>query len=570
MKKNEEKYKVGVYSDQKKLRHKILHFARSGLTRVEFLEEISKIILDFTETDIVELCFKEGDVFQLCFLSNNSGSKFRFESKSAQICEDLDISVNPEEVDIKKLCKEIFDMPDTKCFTYSSSHGSFWCYDLSNSEFIYENKNNSTDLDLKDMQRSLAIIPLVFAGKLVGLIYLKKKNPFHFNYQNIRFFEEIAETLGITLVTQSEHAALKERVKELTCMHGIAKITERFNLPVEDMLNEIVRILPPAWQFPEITECQISFDESLYSTCEFQNSWQKQKADIVVKDKIRGYIEVAYSQDKPVRDEGPFLKEERNLINQIARQIAFIIERKQIEEDKKRLNEQLKHADRLATIGQLSAAVAHELNEPLGNILGFSQLAQKTPDLSDQINHDLEKIINSALHARTIIRKLMVFARQTPPKITYIDLNRTIEEGLPFFEARCVKENIELKCLLAHDLPKIPADPTQMSQVFINLIVNSVQALKDGGKLTIETKYSPEFVHLIIEDNGIGMDEKIKNQIFLPFFTTKGTKYGTGLGLSVVHGIVSSHGGSITVKSEIKKGSRFEIRLPIKKIKNNH
>ena len=246
----------------------------------------------------------------------------------------------------------------------------------------------------------------------------------------------------------------------------------------------------------------------------------------------------------------------------------MVVERIQVEEDKLKLHNQLLHADRLATIGMLAAGVAHELNEPLGNILGFAQLAKKVDEVPGAVKQDIEKIETASLHAREIIQKLLVFARQTPPKKTQVDLNRIVEDGLYFFEARCAKEEVEIVRKLSPELPEITADPAQLNQLIVNLVVNALQAMQGGGKITVQTQSSNQQVHLIVEDIGTGMTDEVLEQIFIPFFTTKDVGQGTGLGLPVVHGIVKAHSGSINVESKLGCGSRFEIRLPIEEPQN--
>ena len=300
------------------------------------------------------------------------------------------------------------------------------------------------------------------------------------------------------------------------------------------------------------------------------NEWtHKLSSDIVVKKKHRGAIEIVYTEEKPELDEGPFLKEERSLINAVARQISFIVERRQADDDKRRLQDQIRHADRLATIGQLAAGVSHELNEPLGNILAFAQLAQKEAGLPQQAAQDLEKIVTTSLHAREIVKKLMLFARQTPPQKKPVNLNTIVEEGLYFLEARCHKSGVSIIRHLSKELPEITADPSQLNQVLVNLVVNAIQAMPTGGTLTITTHADDNHIVLGIEDNGLGMSQEVLQQIFLPFFTTKDINEGTGLGLPVVHGIINSHGGTIQVESTPDRGSRFEIQLPRAKVKEN-
>jgi signal transduction histidine kinase len=357
--------------------------------------------------------------------------------------------------------------------------------------------------------------------------------------------------------------ALRERVKELTCLYGIARLVAQPEVLLEEVLQKIVKLLPPGWLYPEIATARIILDGRSYLAPKFQEKDFKQSADIVVDDKKRGMVEVIYLEEKPELDEGPFLNEERSLIDAIAREVALFIERREGEEEKSQLQNQLMHADRLATIGQLAAGVAHELNEPLGNILGFAQLVSKSSELSPQLTQDVGKIINASLHAREVVKKLIIFARQMPTKKSKLNLNQIVEEGLYFFESRCAKEGIELVRKFSINLPEITADPTQLHQVLVNLVVNAIQAMPDGGKLTIETLSKDGYISLIVEDTGAGMSDEILRQIFNPFFTTKEVGEGTGLGLSVVHGIVSSHGGIIKADSAVGKGSRFEVQLPV-------
>jgi signal transduction histidine kinase len=276
-------------------------------------------------------------------------------------------------------------------------------------------------------------------------------------------------------------------------------------------------------------------------------------------------VEVTYQDRKPDLDEGPFMKEERDLIDAVAKETALLLKRREGEEEKLKLENQLRHADRLVTIGQLAAGVAHELNEPLGSILGFAQLVKKDSDLPPQAGRDVDKILSASLYAREVVKKLLLFSRQMPPKRIPVHLNELVQEGLCFFESRCVREGIELIRKLAPDLPQIDADPSQLNQVLVNLVVNALQAMSKGGRLSIETGRQGDGVCLIIEDTGIGMTEETLSKIFTPFFTTKDVGQGTGLGLPVVHGIVTSHGGSIRVKSQVGQGTRFEIRLPFMK-----
>jgi len=234
-----------------------------------------------------------------------------------------------------------------------------------------------------------------------------------------------------------------------------------------------------------------------------------------------------------------------------------------VEEENALLEQQLLHSERLATIGKLTAGIAHELNEPLGSILGFAQMVQGAGGLSEQSRRDVDRIIKASIHAREIIKKLMFFGRQTPPRKTAVDLNEVVENGIGLLEPRLASQKVRCAVLLASGLPQILADPGQIEQVAVNLIVNAIQAMPDGGDLTVRTYPEAAAVVLSVEDTGVGMPEAVLQQIFVPFFTTKDVGKGTGLGLSVVHGIVTAHGGRIDVESKVGEGSRFRVSFPI-------
>jgi signal transduction histidine kinase len=364
-------------------------------------------------------------------------------------------------------------------------------------------------------------------------------------------------------IVPGTEAALRERVKELTCLYEIAKLRVREGTSLEELLQGVVELLPPAWKYSEVASARLVVDGRCYEAPRATQTVQQQSANIVVGGTRRGMVEVGYAQRKPERDEGPFLTEERYLLDTVAREVGLILERRRGEEEKAKLQDQLRHADRLATIGELSAGVAHELNEPLGSILGFAQLITKTEGLPDQVSRDMERIVRATLHAREIIKSLMLFARQMPPKKTRVDLNGLVHEALELLALRSSRKGVELIRDLAPKLPELTADPSQLRQVIVNLAVNASQAMPNGGKLVLRTLSRSDHVLLVVEDEGVGMSDDVKRQIFVPFFTTKDVGEGTGLGLSVVHGIVVSHGGSIRVENRPGGGTMFEVALPI-------
>ncbi len=550
------------------LSNQVVDYSNMDLPRVDFLKEVSKTLLDFSGSDAIELWLKKDEQGNFYKLIRSTKRAFYFKVLYSIFDEDEENTRDKQiNSDLERFLGNLIDGDIDSSFPFYSPKGSFWTGDIDKTSREYSRIKTEKHFDifftLNRDYKSIVLIPLKVGKRRVGIFQLMSRRKNFFTKSEIDLYENFAPTLGLSLLNQGAQAALRERVKELTCLYGIAQTVERYGTSLDEILNRTVNLLPPAWQYPQIAQARILLNEKQYLTPGFKSGLQKQTADIVVKGIKRGYIEVVYTEKKPIIGEGPFLKEERHLIDTVAKELSLIIERKHSEMDRTKLQEQLLHADRLATIGQLASGVAHELNEPLGNILGFAQLVQKNPELPDQAKKDTEKILNASLHAREIVRKLLIFARQMPTKKTRINLNQVIEDGLFFLESRCQKEGIEIVRLLARDMPEVIVDPSQFTQVLVNLVVNAIQAMPAGGKLTIQTLVGNDCASLIVEDTGVGMSKKILKKIFLPFFTTKDVGQGTGLGLSVTHGIVTSHGGSIKVDSQVGRGSRFEINIPL-------
>jgi PAS domain S-box-containing protein len=235
--------------------------------------------------------------------------------------------------------------------------------------------------------------------------------------------------------------------------------------------------------------------------------------------------------------------------------------------ERKRQSEQLMMTDRLASIGELAAGAAHELNNPLTSVIGFSQLLMER-DVPDDIREDVSIIYSQAQRAAEVVKNLLTFARKHTPVKQPNQINRIIEDVLSLRAYEHKLNNIEVKRGLALDLPEIMTDYFQMQQVFVNIIINAEYFMKEkhnGGTLTVTTKRQNDTVVVSIADDGPGIPEEYLGQIFNPFFTTKEVGKGTGLGLSICHGIVTEHGGKIYAESEPGEGATFVIELPISK-----
>ena len=242
-----------------------------------------------------------------------------------------------------------------------------------------------------------------------------------------------------------------------------------------------------------------------------------------------------------------------------------ISERKKAEEEKKEMEQRAQLASRLASVGELSAGIAHEINNPLTGVIGYSELLMQE-DVPEHIKRDLEVINDGAKRVAGIVKGLLTFARQSKPERTVVDINQVVEVALRLRSYELETSNIKVTARLAPDLPVTVADAGQLQQVFLNLIINAEAEMRSAhgkGKLTIKTERLDGKIRISFKDDGPGIAEENLERIFDPFFTTRETGKGTGLGLSICHGIVTEHKGRIYVESQLGSGATFIVELPI-------
>ncbi len=231
----------------------------------------------------------------------------------------------------------------------------------------------------------------------------------------------------------------------------------------------------------------------------------------------------------------------------------------------RKLERQLAQSEKMSALGQLISGVAHELNNPLTGVIGYSQLLMGT-DCNDKTKRMLSVVNKEATRCHKIVGNLLQFAREYEPKREYVQINDVIESTLDLRRYQIRVDNIQLELHLSGDIPETMADPHQMQQVFINIINNAHQAMvehADQGKLTVKTALRNDTIVVQFMDAGPGIPQENLENIFDPFFTTKEVGKGTGLGLSICHSIVKEHGGRIYVDSELGKGTNFTIELPV-------
>ena len=231
----------------------------------------------------------------------------------------------------------------------------------------------------------------------------------------------------------------------------------------------------------------------------------------------------------------------------------------------KQIDEQLMVTERLASIGELSSGIAHELNNPLTSVIGFSQLLMEG-DVPADIKEELSTVYTEAQRAATIVKNLLTFARKHTPVKQLSQINKVVEDVLRLRTYEQKVNNIEIEKHLAENLPDIMMDHFQMQQCFLNIVVNAEFAMLEAhrqGKLVITTEQVDNLVRITFTDDGPGIPKENLQRIFNPFFTTKEVGKGTGLGLSICHGIVVEHGGKIFARSEKGQGATLVVELPL-------
>jgi PAS domain S-box-containing protein len=254
-----------------------------------------------------------------------------------------------------------------------------------------------------------------------------------------------------------------------------------------------------------------------------------------------------------------------------------ITERKQVEEEKDKLQTQLQQAHKMEAIGTLAGGIAHDFNNIVGIILGNTELAIDDVPEGNPAQLNLKEVRTASLRAKDVVRQLLSFARKTKLEKKPANIIPIIKESLKFLRSS-IPTSIEIRQNIAKDVDTILADPTQINQILINLCANSHHSMPDGGVIVITlknieldedtsdqcSKLNPgRYVNLAVSDTGHGISQEKIDRIFDPYFTTKEVGKGTGMGLAVVHGIVKGHNGLITVESELGKGTTFSIFFPV-------
>ncbi len=237
----------------------------------------------------------------------------------------------------------------------------------------------------------------------------------------------------------------------------------------------------------------------------------------------------------------------------------------QIQKELEQTQMQLLQAEKMASLGKLAAGVAHQINNPLGGIILYAGLMLEEYELKDEAREDLNRILRDAERCKDTVKELLEFARQTRYEMRPLDINKAIVRTLFLLENQTLFQNIKIERQLDEGIPPVNGDSQQLNHLFMNIILNAAQAMSGSGTLTVSTRRGAnnKRAHIAIADTGPGIPPDVMPQIFDPFYTTKEEGEGTGIGLSLVYGIIENHGGSIKAVNREPNGACFFIELPL-------
>ncbi len=337
--------------------------------------------------------------------------------------------------------------------------------------------------------------------------------------------KDIVERKQVEEVLEKTTLDLSERIKELNCLYGISKLVEEEH-SIGEVLQGTADLIPHSWQYSEITYAKIIFQQQEYKTDNFKESEWVQSQEILILGKKVGTIMVCYLEEKPEIDEGPFLKEERELINAIAERLGHILAHKQAEKEKEKLQARLNQAQKMESIGTLAGGIAHDLNNILYPIIGFTQMSMEELPKTHLVQENLQDILDSAKRARDMVKQILLFSRQKKQVLKPTILTPVVKETIKLLRST-IPKNIDIQIELYNGEDHILCDATEIHEIVMNLCTNAYHAIEiKGGKIKVslnKTKPDPklnlplgEYICLSVSDNGTGIPKNMIDKIFEP------------------------------------------------------
>lgn len=354
---------------------------------------------------------------------------------------------------------------------------------------------------------------------------------------------------------------LKERIKELNCLYEVSSIIANCDYNnISHCLKEIAICLKNSLLYNNQAYIEIKTKDFIVTSDSLPKKIVSISSPIYVFNKEEGVLKAGY--DNKLFEESDFLIEEKPLLTKVGIEIGNLLERKKNKENEALMERKVQRVDRISILGEISAGIAHELNTPLANILGFAELLKSRFKADTKVVDDIDKIINSAIFSREVVKKLMFFACEMPQQMAVVNINEVITDAMTLLNPTFKKHSINWTLKFSNPAIKFKADSIQITQVIFNLVLNAIYFSQPEGKIHVDVSYNKKGLSICIYDEGSGIKSSISEKIFNPFYTTKPVGDGAGLGLSVVHGIIKSHKGTISHKPNNPKGTIFMVNLP--------
>ncbi len=366
---------------------------------------------------------------------------------------------------------------------------------------------------------------------------------------------------------------LAERVKESRCLYAVSDVLNRWTEePVDVVMERVLAGLPDGWRRPVIARARLTLDGRTYASPGFRPTPWSIVATIGSNGSTRGTIEVVYLEAPVAEEEEAFIPEEVELLRAVAQRIDEAMKRRIAEMDRRELEGQLHQAQKMEAVGRLAGGVAHDFNNALTVIRGHGELICGATEADSPLHESAREIQEAAERATMLTRRLLAFSKRQMVEPQRVDVNGVVGDMRKML-GRLIGEDVHLVTETEPGLPVILADPGQIEQVLMNLVVNARDAVGTGGTIAVRTRRGtcPQgicgtgedadgCIVIEVEDDGIGMAEETAARVFEPFFTTKAE--GTGLGLSIVYGIVEQSRGRVEVESAVGGGTTFRAHLP--------
>ncbi|MFN3532352.1 MAG: ATP-binding protein [Candidatus Brocadia sp.] len=439
--------------------------------------------------------------------------------------------------------------------------------------FVVPDINEESSMDTRVIMaegiRSLVATPLTTENRIVGILYVDDYKPRNFTKRDISILGLLATqaTIAIEKAKMQEQLELKNRELKHT-MDYLQNILDNSAdmIITSDIENNVVEFNKCAEEILGYSQNEI-VGKSLAGLFANPDHFKILLAKIKQEGKVSNQETQFITKEMKTVDISLTLSQ---LKDSAGNMIGTVGISKDITEFK-RTQAQLIQAGKLAGIGQLAAGIAHEINNPLSGVLGYAKrLMKKAEDEElrkvpafETFPREMKLIVDSALRCKKIIEGLLKFSRTSETESMNVNVNEVLDESLVLFGNQLSSHNVELNKILSPNIPAIRANHTQIQQVFTDIIINALQAMPQGGKLTIVTRpINSSAVEIEFTDTGEGIPKENLTKIFEPFFTTREPGKGTGLGLYMIYRILQNHHGRIDVKSEVGKGSTFTITLP--------